>query len=286
MSGPSTVTLKLYPTLGKVKAKKLCVALAEGVQAAGDRAEIVPAGSASKLERGAAFFYGMDPYTLPLLRQAETEGRNWYYADNAYYFGRGEYFRVTHRALMHDGTGDAPPDRWRSFDINLRPWRGGGRYIVVTSQSRLFYTSRMGMDRDEWYRRVVQLLKKYTDRPIIPCMKPEPRQMRNDQPHSDDFEQMLKSAYCVVTESSSTGVGAVIQGIPVVSLGPSMCTPMATPVTDIEAPRKPDREQWLQNLAANQWTKDELRDGTAWRMLQAQPIPFIGQARPHQEMMV
>ena len=36
----------------------------------------------------------------------------------------------------------------------------------------------------------------------------------------------------------------------------------------IEEPRYPDgREPWLWNLAANQWTREEMADGTCWRGL-------------------
>lgn len=249
--------------------------MATGCELKGVDCEIVHPGGG--LRDGMAFIYGMEDYTLPLILEAERKNREWLYADNAYYFGRGSHFRVTRNALMHDGLGDAAPDRFRSFGLDVHPWKRGGRIVLVTSQSRMYYTFRMGISRDEWFRRVKARLRKFTDREIVPCWKPEAPQMRETQPHHDDFESLLKRAWIVVTESSSTGVGALLAGVPVISLGPSMCTAVATEIEDVEKPHRPDfREQWLWNLAAQQWTYEEMRSGQCWDELQNQPQAWAG----------
>jgi len=43
----------------------------------------------------------------------------------------------------------------------------------------------------------------------------------------------------------------------------------------VETPSKPDREQWLHNLAYANWTIEEVRNGTVWRRF-----------RPHIESMI
>ena len=67
-----------YPSPGKREGLKLCHAFAEGC--GGDLA-LPPA----RLREGAAAFYGMTDYLLPLWREARARGRDWYYMDNAYF---------------------------------------------------------------------------------------------------------------------------------------------------------------------------------------------------------
>ena len=79
---------------------------------------------------------------LPTLRQAQREGRTWYYADNGYFRpGRRVsdhgYYRVTRNAMQHDGTGKASPERWRSWACEIQPWRTTGSHVVVCPPARL-----------------------------------------------------------------------------------------------------------------------------------------------------
>ena len=59
--------------------------------------------------------------------------------------------------------------------------------------------------------------------------------------------------------------------MPVFCTGVCAATPMASgPLSNIEEPRLPTRrEEWAAALADRQWTVDELRDGVAWRVLNA-----------------
>jgi hypothetical protein len=252
-----------YPSPGKKKALKMCEFFA-----AGARGKVAKPGQ-DHLEPGPAFFYGWTDHTLPLMKQCQSEGRDYFYADNAYYFGRGKYFRITKNKLMHDGSGNAGPERFRQFSIALKPWRSEGRHIVIASQSETFYQQRMGISRDEWTARVVEKLKQHTERPIIVCHKPDAKDMRPDQAHAPGFESHLQGAWAMVTHSSSAAVKAVIDGIPVFCDPECMCALVGeTDLSKIETPRTPEgREQWLWNLAANQWAWEEIRNGTAWRAL-------------------
>lgn len=256
-----------YPSAGKRKALKVCRAFAEG---SGGRLARV---GQQFLAGGAAFFYGWTEHTARLIARCEAEGRTWYYADNAYYFGRGSYYRVTRNALMHDGSGDAPWDRAERLGIDLKPWRRDGAHIVLATQSELFYRLRFGVSRIAWAQRAGEALQSHTRRPVLVCHKP-PIPWPEQWPHAN-FEEALAGAWAVASHSSSVMVKAIAEGVPVVSLGPSMASPMATDLSELETPRRPDdraRRQWLANLAANQWTREELADGTCWRDLR-RPMP-------------
>ncbi len=254
-----------YPSRGKHKALKICEAFAAGC---GGR--VAPLGQTG-LEKGAAFFYGWTEHTAKLIEACRREGRTWFYADNAYYFGRGTYFRVTRNALMHDGSGTAGSARFDRFYLPPRPWRKVGRHVLIATQSELFYRLHLNTSRKAWTDAVIDELRGYTAREIRVCHKPDSKDMRFGQPHAASFERQLKHAWALVTYSSSTAVKAILQGIPVFSLGPSMAPVVAArDLSSIERPFVPDegvRLQWLWNLAANQWTREEMRDGTCWRDL-------------------
>ena len=254
-----------YPSPGKRKALKLCTAFAEGC---GGR---VAAAGSPRLAPGAAFFYGMTAHTLALIDRCRREGRDWYYADNAYYFGRGSYFRVTRNAYQHDGSGPAGPARLRRFGLSVKPWREAGRHVLVTTQSELFYRLHLGLSRADWLADTVARLGSATGRPIEVCHKPVATRAHNAAAAAG-FEAALAGAHALVTHSSSTAVKALIEGVPVFCTGPCAASPMGrADLARIEAPHYPeDREAWLRVLAANQWTRQEMADGTCWRALRAQ----------------
>lgn len=255
-----------YPSPGKRKALKLCTAFAAGC---GGR--VAPIGQ-PKLQRGAAFVYGWTEHTVALIRQCQAQAIDWYYGDNGYYFGRGKFFRVSRNALMHDGTGAAGPERFEAFGLELKPWRKDGDHILITTQSELFYRARLGTTRAAWSRQVVERLRQHTGREIVICDKPAAKDIGSRQPHADCFEALLDKAWALITHSSSTAVKAILDGVPVFSLASSMVSCMGLhDLSRIEEPIYPDgREQWLWNLAANQWTREEMANGTCWRALRAQ----------------
>lgn len=257
------MSVTCYPSPGKKKGLRICQEFA-----AGCGGKVAEPGQ-DYLQPGAAFFYGWTDHSLPLIRQCQAEGRAWFYADNAYYFGRGRYFRVTKNALMHDGAGDSGPERFAAFGVAIKPWRGGGRHIVIATQSELFYRQRHGISRDDWTAGVIEELRLHTARPIVVCDKPDPKEMRPDQPHAPGFEAHLDGAWAMVTHSSSCAVKAILDGVPVFCEPECMAARVGlTDISRIEAPALPDdREQWAWNLAAAQWTYEEMRNGTAWRML-------------------
>jgi len=257
------VSVTCYPSPGKRKALKVCRAFAEGCGGT-----VAPTGQA-ELAPGPAFFHGWTEHSARLIARCRREGRAWFYGDNAYYMGRGRYFRVTRNALMHDGLGIGDEARLASLGVALAPWRRTGRHIVVATQSETFYRMHLGMGRDDWAERTRREIACHTQRPILVCHKPAPP-WPGQLPHLN-FEEVLSGAWAVVTYSSSVAVKALIEGVPVFALGPSMAAPMASnDLARIEAPPRPrGRWSWLAVLAANQWTREEMRRGRCWADLRA-----------------
>lgn len=204
------------------------------------------------------------PARWPLLRQAQQEGREWYFGDHGY-FGdvrnlRKRYFRITRNNYQHDGTGEATPDRFLLLNREVQPWRRSGRHILVCPNSAVYFGLH-GLNVDEWLIDVREQLAQHTDRPI------RFRWKVTYTPIAEDLED----CWAVVVFSSSAAVDALIAGVPVFTLAPFSCTVRMghTDLSRIEQPYYPDdREQFLWNLANQQWTLKEIFSGQAWRMLQ------------------
>lgn len=264
--------LTSYPSPSKREGLRVCKAIAEGAARVDGWTASCAAPGTAKLREGAALFYGCTDHSMPLIALCERENREWFYMDNAYYWGRGEYKRVTRKSFMHSGDGDYPPDRFRAFGVTIKPWRASGAHILLTTQSDLFYRQRLGVSRDEWCARVIAELREHTDREVIICHKPPSNKLARHEPHSREFEPLLDGAWAMVTHSSSTACKALADGVPVLWLGGEQYQMVrrlcAQEYAQIEAPPMlDDRERVFSALAYNQWTREELKNGKCWREL-------------------
>lgn len=264
------MVINAFPTRGKKKSRRICEAFVAGSGG-------VIMGDNSFDPMGApAFVYGWQPHTVELMRICREKNIPFYYGDNAYYFGRGKYFRITKNALMLNSkvNMDEPTLRLKLFDIEIkrrdRPREFGP--IVVATQSRLFYEQRLGVTRDEWTNRVCRQINTIAPRrPVLICHKPEAADMAKDQPHHPMFETYLEDAYAIVTHSSSVGIKAIMDGVPVFCEPESMCAFVGNiSLHNLDEPYMPDTatvKAWLAMLANNQWTIDEMINGRCYKDL-------------------
>jgi len=199
-----------------------------------------------------------------MLQQAIAEGRTWYYGDHGI-FRRFRYYRITKNAYQHDGRGMCSPDRFRDLHVDLTPaWNTGGGAIVVCPNSSV-YMNYFGIDAKLWVLGVVQRLGEMSDRPIVVRWK-------TNVQHRPLYVD-LHSAWMVVVFSSASAIEALAAGVPVCTLAPWASTARMgiQDLADVERPIYPDlseRDQFLFNLAHQQWTLPEIESGTAWRALE------------------
>lgn len=207
---------------------------------------------------GESAIYGVKEQTVGVWQKIQAGKDRWWYIDNAY-FGRGAYYRITERRIQHLGIGEPDWDRWRDVRIDFKDWRTRSGHILVCEQSDNFMWRTCGISPDGWRKAVRQVLEAHTDRPII--FRPKM--------HPDDIKDMLRHCHAVVTFSSNSAIDALAAGVPVFVSDKSAAAPMGlTDLSRIEDPYFPkDREKWAAVLAGNQWTLEEMRNGTAWRAL-------------------
>jgi hypothetical protein len=164
--------------------------------------------------------------------------------------------------------------RATKLGIDLAPWQPSGTDILIALQ-RADSQQWHGMPPvDVWIQSVLEQLHKHTDRPIR--IRAHPRQRISSLSDSVievpvkllgtyddfDFDQSLRRAWCVINWNSGPGCRAVIKGVPAL-VGPgSLAAPVAClDWSLVESPQRPDREQWLRQIAHTEWTCDEIASG-------------------------
>jgi hypothetical protein len=168
----------------------------------------------------------------------------------------------------HNGSGKweiARPPRWPLLGIELKPWREGGNHILVCGQRGIGSPSMASPNG--WHDDVAARLKKITKRPVRIRMHPG-----NNAPQIP-LEDDLNGAYAVIIWSSSSGVKALVEGIPVFYEAPHwICSRAAKAgIQGIEDPPDPyrddTREASVEYMAWAQWTVAEIAAGIPFRLL-------------------
>jgi hypothetical protein len=208
-----------------------------------------------------------------IMHRCWQDRRDFYYMDTGY-FGNGItklYHRIVKNDLQHGNIVQRGPDRWQRLNIELpRQSRQGRRIIVAAPDEKpcRFY----GIDQQQWIDNTVSTLKQYTDRPIIVRRRAA---KRIDRVATDPLSKVLRDdVHALVTFNSNSAVESILEGVPAFVMAP---THAAAPVANrdlalIETPYWPDHDTlvaWVSHLAYGQFHVAELRDGTAYRMLNA-----------------
>ena len=246
--------LKVYQTDHSIS-QEVCNAFAQGANG-----QLLPAAT---LVSGNAAMYGILRGTGEIINECEEIGRDYYYIDHGY-FDRSEHkmgdftgsYRVELNANQCVGNGDHKGDRWHALNIRMDPWKKGDTIIVCPLSKNV--GTFLGIAPNDWMRDTIKEIVKHTDRPI------EIKKKDSDL----TIGTTLKGAHCVVAYNSFAMVEAILHGIPAFHTGPACVAPVAlSDLSKIETPIYPERLQWASNLAYNQWTLEEMRNGTCWRML-------------------
>lgn len=213
-----------------------------------------------------------------IMKRCLEDGKNFYYMDSGYVgnniskinrMGNKLYHRIVRNNLQHVDIVARPADRWQALDIKLQPRKFGRRIIVAAPDEKpcRYY----GIDQQQWVEQTVATLKQHTDRPI------EVRQRapkRIDRVATAPLHQVLATdVHALVTYNSIAAVEAILAGVPAFVLAPShVAEPVASKdLSQIETPHWADRDRldaWCHSMAYGQYHVRELRDGTAFRMMQ------------------
>lgn len=185
-----------------------------------------------------------------------------------------EYWRVSVGAHHPTGTtlmaNKYPHDRIEALGIEPRPWRTRGYSIVIAGSSAKYHDFYGLAPPDQYYPRLAEALREFTDKQLIYRPKPSYREARPIKralfsDGNETITQVLQGAFALVTHGSNACFEAAVLGIPSIVLGDGIAAPISsTHLIDVREPKLGKRDQWMANLAYHQWTEAEMTSGEAF----------------------
>jgi len=198
-------------------------------------------------------------------------GKDFYYIDTGY-FGNGKkklYHRITKNDVQNFGPVVArPSDRFERTGIRLKKVRADGSKILLAPPSQKLLNL-YEIDLETWLEQTLSEISACTDREVVIRRK----QGRNVRVNDNTIEMALdQDIYCLITYSSIAAGEAILHGKPAITLGPNAAAALcSTSIAEIEKIKTPGLDEiaaWAHHMAYCQFTETEMRDGTAWRILQ------------------
>ena len=181
-------------------------------------------------------------------------------------------------------TDNVDPKRWlqikQDYDMDLQPWRTQGNHILICLQRNGGWS--MGQTNVvQWCNHTIKRLRKYTDRPILVRAHPGDRQalkyMQKIMPgvlvsQNKSITTDLINCWATVTFNSSPGTVSAIEGVPVFVTDPDPKRSQAYDIAnfdikDIENPKMPDRQNWIEKICMCHFNYSDLRSGKAWSII-------------------
>jgi hypothetical protein len=209
-----------------------------------------------------------------LIHNCWQNNKTFYYMDSGYVgnyksaenpYGWKLWHRIVKNDVQHNEIIDRPDDRWKRLNYPILNRKQGKHILLVTPSEKpcKFY----GIERDTWVKETVAEIQKYTDRPIVIRDK-APRQQRISKTIFED----LDNCHALVTYQSIAAVESVLYGVPAFTLAPTAADPVCDKdLSLIEEPTLQDKDKiykWACHLAYGQFHNDEMKNGTAYKLLQ------------------
>ena len=222
--------------------------------------------------------YGILAGSGEVYKWCEKDNRDFYFMDHGYFTNAHDsphWLRITKNKHCQNILQQRPTDRYeKHFKQDIKPWNKGKKILVLPPTNAIanFF------DATDWLDNTLKILKQNTDREIDVREKPyNPTieidhvgaTVKVDRPTVHKGNINWGDYHATVTYNSNTMVASLTNGVPV------FCDPensAAAPIsetdfTKIETPKYGDRIALFSSLAYNNWTLQEMANGTAWRML-------------------
>lgn len=212
---------------------------------------------------------GLGGKSQKAIKHCIETNRNFYAIDTGYMQpgSKKDYHRITYNGLQN--TGPLIPrdnNRLRLLNYTSSSPKTGRKILVCPPSDKVmkFYDQ----DLDTWMKITIAEIKKHTDRPIEIRKKPS----RTDRVTNNTIWQALDDdVYCLVTYNSIAATEAFLYGVPAIALAPNaatvVCNTSIEQINKLNVPTPDLQLQLAKHLSYCQFTSKELRDGTAWRIL-------------------
>jgi hypothetical protein len=174
-------------------------------------------------------------------------------------------------------------DRADQLGLKLKPWKDNsdGHILICTQHDKSEQWKGMP-NISNWVLEVIEHIRSQTDRKII--VRPHPRCKLQGIQHEfqnvflqkpqyiegtyDDFDLNLENTFAVVNWSSNPAIQSIMSGVPAYVSKHSLSYGVGNPIySDYNNPLKPDRQQWLNDLAYTEWSVPEISQGIQLKRL-------------------
>ncbi len=228
--------LVAHPVPGKQKSVDLCNAFIAG----------------TPKDAQGHVFYGVVDGNLDAWKKAQKSGLPYYWIDGSYFdCVRGQQYRVTKNAIQVQGARNLDSDgaRFKRLGLTLKPWSENPQgYWLLIEQSEVFM--RLIAKEPHWWARTILELPPGS---VVKTREWDPNKIKLQTTLLKD----LAGARLLVTHTSTAAVTATIEGVPVV----------VSKMHALYDMQPADRQHFLNVLADNQFSTDEMKDGSAYRWL-------------------
>lgn len=277
----------------------LAGAVQNGAKLCGDLVEIRPVESGTPEVRSCDLVMKVGVKSRDWFRAYERAGIPYAYFDKGYSRQRDpkewlEYWRLSVNGHQPIGyLKNAINDRYRAdlVGLDFKPWRKGGRYVLVdgSSAKHYYFHSDEDANMDHLHEAlhdvsssiIQRICDKFPMFPIIYRPKPsykkatriegyagfEPIQWSRGKSPLDD----LKLSHCVVTHGSNLCYDAALFGVPSIILGDGITQSISsTSLADVAKPYRAtdeERRAWLNNAAWCQFRLREFANGIGWKTI-------------------
>lgn len=286
--------------------KKREIDLAEafkvGVQLNGDHCDVV---SSSKYvgpldNTDLAVIIGVKGISRRCIDEHQAVGKKILYLDKGFVRLRGRSGGTLHVKISYNDfqplsyfmKKSMPGDRWellkkeamvQGYDISPKSRRAGSDVMLSGPSEKYSAFHDLVEGSTKYCCEVVRDIRSKTKRPIVYW----PKQSWKDAVPIEGtifgrppfkIEHYLKSAHVFITHGSNSSVKALLDGVPVITLGPAITDPVAShhiSEHNLEHPFYPDYDllyEWLHAMSYCQWTAEEIQLGLAWKHLREQVI--------------
>lgn len=166
---------------------------------------------------------------------------------------------------IYELTKNYPADRLKFLPSMPEPWREPGRDIMVVLSSESHYNM-WGTTVAQFKQKITDGLRGHTSRRIVFRDKEHSRKTR---PTVYERLQMEPDRwYCVISDSSAAAVEAIWSGVPVITLNRHITNSVSrNQLSMINDLYRGCLGNWLCALSYNQFTVQELYDGTAVKII-------------------
>jgi hypothetical protein len=165
---------------------------------------------------------------------------------------------------------NSPSDRWNSFNIDLKPWRESGEYVLILGQNESGISTQH-MNYVDWMNNTVEYIKSVTDRPIKFMAHRHQTVFPNECEviKNKSIYENCENAWCTIARTTNGAAGSIISGVPVITEDQRCITYSISDhlLDSVNFPTLFDRQQWCNDIGYSQWNIKEIKRGEMWNHL-------------------